>query len=199
MRSRSFIAAAAVVAAPALAVPTHTGEGTYALPGTTAAAEPTLAGMVLKDELVPFKVYATKDVKPMTAIVGTGTIQVRVVKAQDGTLTFYWKVNYDAGSQPVLRTVLVDKVPDRAYDVNWRKDGLGSAAPSQVKVVKYPDGHIQYRFLFDNQPIAPGQSSRFFYLKTGATAYVPANNLLTPLGPDNTTSTVAVAGVLPTF
>ena len=51
-----FLAAAALLAAPAAAVPFKAGSAIVKLPnGTTAAADPTLKGVVQVDRLVPFK------------------------------------------------------------------------------------------------------------------------------------------------
>ena len=63
------------------------------LPGTTEAARPELAGVVLADQLVSFSVTIPTDQHI------TGMIQERVVRESgSGTLDFYWRVFNDSSS-----------------------------------------------------------------------------------------------------
>jgi hypothetical protein len=59
-----------------------------ALPGTTVAARPELAGLVLEDVLTTFNFDGV-----------SGTVQNRVVReTTTGTLDFYWKIDVDANA-----------------------------------------------------------------------------------------------------
>lgn len=142
-----------------------------ALAGTTSAARPELAGLVLEDVLQPFSI-------PAAGI--TGWVQNRVVKETvSGTLDFYWRVTVDPtsnGSVSAFR--LGDFGVANLTDADWRIDGLGSAAPFVGRLFNptgRPDGAIN--FLFTDPAVAPADpfardgGSRFFFLHTDATAY----------------------------
>lgn len=133
------------------------------LTGTTSAARPELAGLVLADELTPFSFSGV-----------TGTVQNRVVRETGtGTLDFYWKVNVDASSTGtgVGAFRLIDFGYSDLKDADWRIDGLGTVAPTTGRLfnsTSYPTGAIN--FLFDGA-VTAGSESRFFFLHTDATSF----------------------------
>jgi hypothetical protein len=134
-----------------------------ALPGTTNAARPELAGTVMEDVLTPFSFSGV-----------TGTVQNRVVKESGtGTLDFYWKVDVDASATGtgVGAFRLIDFAPAKLTDADYRTDGLGTVAPTTARLfnsTSYPTGAIN--FLFDSG-VTAGTESRFFFLHTDATSY----------------------------
>lgn len=134
-----------------------------ALPGTTAAARPELAGTVLEDVITAFSFEGI-----------TGTVQNRVVReTTTGTLDFYWKVNVDRmePSVGVVAFRLIDFGHGNLLDADWRIDGLGSVAPDTARLFNeaiQPTGSIN--FLFDTA-VNAGSQSKFFFLHTNATAY----------------------------
>jgi len=139
-----------------------------ALPGTTVAAEPQLAGTVLEDTLTDF------------AIAGegiTGHIQSRVVRSVDGTLDFYWRVFNDETSRGNIGNFRIGEFLSPEYNANWRIDGLGDVAPTSA--YKFggglaDQGYINFQF-FDAASttglLTPGKSSMFILLDTSATSY----------------------------
>ena len=135
-----------------------------ALPGTTSAARPELAGLVLEDVLTPFSFNGI-----------TGTVQNRVVRENvGGTLDFYWKVNVasNATGAGIEAFRLADFGDSHLKDADWRIDGLGTVAPTIGRLfnaASYPTGDLN--FLFGTPLTAAGQSSKFFFLHTGAKAY----------------------------
>lgn len=162
-----------------------------ALPGTTAAARPELAGTVLEDEITSFNFNGV-----------SGTVQNRVVReTASGTLDFYWKVNVDQNTAGVGIAAfrLADFGYSKIVDADWRIDGLGSVAPTTGRLfnaASYPTGDIN--FLFGN-PIQSGQSSNFFFLHTDATAYAKTASFDLLRSPDQSlsglTSTFAPSAV----
>ena len=167
MRNLVFLAGLAV-AAPVLAVPTGVTPYDLALPGTTAAAEPELAGTVVSDKIVPFAVAGTST--PVS-----GTLQVRTVRNAAGKLAFYWKIANSAGSKGAVTALSFTAFPKQVYDANWRKDGLGTIAPSSVVGnVSVADLKTWVSGFTFKTPVQPGEASRFFFLRTEATASVPA-------------------------
>ncbi len=134
-----------------------------ALPGTTVAARPELAGTVLEDVITAFSFRGI-----------TGTVQNRVVReTASGTLDFIWKINVDSVESDV--GVVAFRLADFGYsnltDADWRIDGLGSVAPSTARLFNQacePTGSIN--FLFDSG-VNAGSQSNFFFLHTDATAY----------------------------
>ena len=163
-----MIIAGLATAAAAGAVTTGTVPFVAALGGTTAAAEPGLAGTVASDALIPFAIASA------TAPV-SGTLQVRVVRNSAGKLAFYWKINNAPASKGSVETFSVAGFPKQPYDANWRKDGLGTVAPSSVEgafsAADLKSWILGFRF---TTPIEPGRSSRFFFLRSGASKTVPA-------------------------
>ncbi|RZI85180.1 MAG: PEP-CTERM sorting domain-containing protein [Rubrivivax sp.] len=168
---RSILSAAALCAgllmqsgAQAVALTQPVGSfADTALPGTTSAARPELAGVVVEDVLTPFSFNGV-----------TGTVQNRVVReTASGTLDFYWKVNVDSSATGAGITAF--RLGDFGYisivDADWRVDGLGTVAPTTGRLfnaASHPEGDIN--FLFDS-PVTAGQSSKFFFLHTDALNY----------------------------
>jgi hypothetical protein len=171
----SLIFAGLLIAAPALAIPTPAGPFDLAIPGTTAVAEPVLAGKVESDKLVPF-------VLPSASAPGSGTVQVRTVRGADGKLAFYWKINNAASSKASIDAIHLSDFAKAPYDANWRKDGLGTVAPTSVAAGLSGDfKQWIYGFRFKT-PIKPGESSRFFFLRSSAAASKPGKARLTGNG-----------------
>jgi hypothetical protein len=164
------------MAAPVLAVPTPVTPFALPLPGTTAAAEPDLAGTVISDKLVPFAIASE-------SAPANGTLQVRVVRNGAGKLAHYWKINNSPSSKGNVQTFSVTGFPKTAHDSNWRKDGLGTVAPSSVEgffsIADFKTWIYGFRFKI---PVKPGESSRFFFIRGGATASVPATARITGSG-----------------
>ncbi|HEX8062691.1 MAG TPA: hypothetical protein VF535_05695 [Allosphingosinicella sp.] len=174
------------IAAPVLAVPTGVAPFETALPGTTSAAEPDLAGTVVSDKLVPFAIASA------TAPVA-GTLQVRIVRNAAGALAFYWKVNNAAASKGQVETVSFTGLPKQPFDANWRKDGLGTVPPTTIEgalsAADLKTWIVGFRFKL---PVKPGESSRFFFLRGSATASAPAVARIT--GGGGASGEIAVSG-----
>jgi hypothetical protein len=153
-------ATAAALATPAQAVTLVQGSDT-ALPGTTAAAEPQLAGVIIEDWLQPFS-YA--------AYGGTvsGNVQSRVVRSSgDGTLDFYWRVLVDEQAAGPVASLRLGHFVAPEYDANWRIDGLGSEAPYAAHLFDASTGFVNFKF----HAVQPGESSNFVFFDSSATAY----------------------------
>ena len=167
MRRMSLLALLAI-ATPVLAVPTPAVPFEVPLPGTSAAAEPGLAGTVISDKVLPFTIANAN-------VPVSGTLQVRVVRNASGKLAFYWKINNAATSKAGIESLSFGDFPKQAYDANWRNDGLGTVAPSTA-VGMYSVGDLKtwVTGFYFKAPVKPGESSRFFFLRSGATASVPA-------------------------
>lgn len=139
-----------------------TTTGDYAISGTTVAANPQLAGLVLEDTISNFSISGAGESL-------LGTIQNRVVRSSvDGTLDFYWRITPTSGEGDIsaFRVLGFD-----GYTLNadWRVDGLGSVAPTTARYFGPGSGAIN--FLFDGGEVGVGQSSYFFFLDTNATSY----------------------------
>lgn len=160
MRISFFVAGALALAwgVPASAVPLPVG--VTALPGTTAALRPELAGVVLADRLVAYSNGGGTD----------GFVQQRVVRETDsGTLDFYWRIlPSDGGDAPVtaFRTI---GFTDFVSDGDWRIDGVGDVAPTAAR--NFGGGAVN--FLFSDPAVGPASdaSSNFFFLRTSAVRF----------------------------
>jgi hypothetical protein len=132
-RSAAYVFAALfgmVTALPAFAVPGGP------LPGTTVAAMPELAGVVIEDVIRPFHIPLAGGGRI------TGTLQDRVVSENTtGALDFYYSIKNGITSTGVgpLGTNIPDITevirrsfpPSVTTDMDWRIDGLGEIAPAK--------------------------------------------------------------------
>ena len=143
-----------------------------ALPGTTAAAEPQLAGTVLADELIPFSFSAGPGLGNIT-----GQVQQRVVRSSvDGTIDFYWRVINNANSAAAIGSFRVGGFVSPEYNANWRSDGVGDIAPSAAhRFTGSYASSVNFLFTSDGTGLGggvfPGQSSKLFFFDTTATSY----------------------------
>jgi hypothetical protein len=134
------------------------------LAGTTAAARPELAGTVVADVDTPFTLGTV-----------SGFVQNRVVRETgSGTLDFYWRVQLDPNVE-ASDSIDALRIGNFGYasmtDADWRIDGLGTVPASTARLFNpgvHPDGDINFLFGPD---IQAGESSMFFFLHTGATAF----------------------------
>ncbi|GAB4511752.1 MAG: hypothetical protein Tsb0026_15070 [Sulfuricaulis sp.] len=135
-----------------------------ALAGTTAAASPELAGIVLEDVIRPFTIEWGAGLSM------TGTIQDRVVRSDvDNTLIFSYRIINDATSDAPLRFVMREDYAGFTTDVDWRSDGLGVTGPNFA--TRSFDGSDVTFFFNGLAMIDPGEDSNFFFIKTNATTY----------------------------
>ena len=154
------------------AVPVTINGGAVVPPGTTAAANPALAGPVLADTVSHWE--SADD--PLYGFPGaTGTLQSRVVRETlTGTLDFYWRLTVDGVSYPndvptdlnLYGLPVADLLTGGAYDVDYRLDGLGTVAPGSVSASPFV-----LSYTFDPQTLGPNQSSYFLLLHSNATSY----------------------------
>jgi hypothetical protein len=139
------------------------------LQGTTLVARPELAGTVVEEVLRPFSIDFGGG---RTA---TGTIQDRVVRETAGTLDFYYRVFNDSTSEGAINFVVRNlQVNPWAFstDVDFRLDEPGDiGAESASRNALGSPGGDQIFVNFLDTSIEPGESSRFFFMKTNATSY----------------------------
>lgn len=140
------------------------GAGPVLLPGTTVAAEADLAGTVIHDKLIPFRIVSAAG-----ALLFEGVLQDRVVKGNNGDLHFYYRIrDTKAGLNGIIRYVTtISYAATPMLSVDWRPDGLGTINPISVQRSGAPGSTV--RFEFPNagaQVLVGGRESKFFYLKT---------------------------------
>jgi hypothetical protein len=160
-----------------------------ALPGTTSALNPQLAGIVLEDDTQAFSFVADG---------GTisGTVQSRVVRSTvDGTLDFYWRVVSDATSSGAISAFRLGSFLANEYDADWRIDGVGDTSPLAAMHFNDLLGNTNFQFAsVAGGGIAAGTSSFFMFFDTSATRYArTAKYDLTNMG------TTEISGIYDTF
>lgn len=103
----------------------------------------------------------------------TGQVQNRVVLKGDGTYFFAWRIFNDANSSGKIQDLRTIGFETPVYDGDWDNTSLGDMAPTQAFLFSMPGGFVNFNFNRSTDPggLTPGQSSRFFYLDTNATAY----------------------------
>ncbi|HJU99342.1 MAG TPA: PEP-CTERM sorting domain-containing protein [Burkholderiaceae bacterium] len=166
--SRLLATAAALAVTQSVMAVTLPANTYVSLPGTTVAAEPQLAGVVLEDQVQAFSFNNGSGIV-------SGTVQSRVVRSSvDGTLDFYWRVISDRSSAGDIGSFRLGNFVAPEYNANWRSDGLGNVAPDAayhfgaplVGYVNYIFGHTQ-----GDPYLTPGSESYFMFLDTSATSY----------------------------
>jgi len=152
--AQAAMAAQAQILAPGTTIPVF---------GTTLAASPSLDGTVVQDRTRTFSfASATGSV--------TGQLEDRVVKADDGTFDFYWRISVDAGSTGRVFDLYLSNFTDElahALVANYRLDGVGTVP---VKAAARSADGSQITFDFSDGPAA-GQTTYLLFLDTQATHY----------------------------
>ncbi|MGD2074437.1 MAG: VPLPA-CTERM sorting domain-containing protein [Gammaproteobacteria bacterium] len=154
------------------AVVLNPGDTGVALPGTTVAANPQLAGTIIIDEAIPFSFSAGSGLGNIT-----GQVQQRIVRSSvDNTLDFYWRVQNHPTSAGAIGSFRIGDFVSPEYNANWRIDGLGDTAPSDAtRFSGILESFVNFDFdVFSTDPadgLLPGQSSYFMFLDTTATNY----------------------------
>jgi hypothetical protein len=147
---------------------TQLGRGqTVSLRGTTSAARPELAELVLRDRLIDFEIRnAAGD------LIYKGKLQDRVVKSGvDGTLSFYLFIRNTQQDLPgAITSVTRGNFANFQTDVEFRVDGLGHIGPKEAN--RSSDGE-NITFDFEKEPVHSGNDSRFFFILTDTTEYAP--------------------------
>lgn len=145
------------------------GAGPIALIGTTSAAEPELAGIVLLDKLIPFSIS-----NPAGALLFKGELQNRVIKSSsNGFLHFYYSIrNTQADLNGVVQSLSTKSFAlSGSVHADWRVDGLGDVSPIEVSRSGGTGELIQFRFPSSGSALAGGLESNFFFLKTKSLRY----------------------------
>jgi len=161
----------AALASPWAQAVTVSPGSTVALPGTTVAAEPDLAGTIVQDDIVPFTICCTNSNTGGSVDI-TGTVQERVVLAVDGFYDFYWRVFVDSTSSAALGYFRLGNFGalTASYNINYRTDDLGSTAPGSITRFSGSQANF-YNYNFSPGGIAPGSTSFFLFMDTTATSY----------------------------
>jgi len=172
VRKITYLLVLAAVASPWAHAVTVSPGSTVALPGTTAAAEPDLAGTIVQDDLVPFTICCTNSNPGGGPVDITGSVQERVVLAADGFYDFYWRVFVDSTSSAALGYFRLGNFGalTASYNINYRTDGLGSTAPGSITRFSGSQANF-YNYNFSPGGIAPGSTSFFLFMDTTATSY----------------------------
>ncbi len=153
---------------------------TVPLPGSTAAAEPDLAGIVIHDALIDFVIKNASG-----ALLCRGQLQNRVVRSNPAPIArlmpflhFYYRIR--GVSSPATAALLgrirrVETIRFAGFDplrVDFRPDGLGSVPPRRAIRNALPGQLVV--FDFQEPPLPCGVESRFFFIKTSALAFAPS-------------------------
>lgn len=171
---RPYVAGIALVFLPTFALAVPLGfDDTVFLPGTTAFAEPDLAGFVINDNLIVDTMHVNDT--PF-GLIGTSVQNRVVLSSTDGTLIFGPRLL--TATNITFAPFLIDRVELYNFggfdvDVNYRTDGLGDRGPTQAS--RSADGDtLSFDFGF---PLVGGnlsqtqEDSYFFSLNTDATAF----------------------------
>ena len=139
--------------------------GNVSIVGTTNAANPDLAGTVVRDVVTDLTLTTASGARVEFSI------QDRVVKRKaTGTLDFYFRVIHKADSKDAIGYVRRSKFGNgMTLDVDYRTDGVGTVGARAVQ--RSGAGGDVVTFDFANNPITPGKESRLHFIATKATAF----------------------------
>ena len=144
--------------------------------GTTAAAEPGLAGKVVEDQTTPFDYtgWFQDSFSGRPPLYGevTGNVRSRVVLAKDGSYDFYWQVTVNANSFLPVAALNLSGLAPATYNADWRSDMKGEVQPAVV--MEQVSGEVNWRFgqyIAPSAEIYPGQTSYFLFLDSDARFY----------------------------
>lgn len=157
------IAAALVLSATAVAlavsVPLPPG-GSITVPATTPAAEPDLAGTIIHDVSLPFTI------KKNGAVLCAGQLQNRVVRSsKGGGLDFYYRIRRTSG-QGAINRIETTNFSSAAFNVAYRKDGLGTVPPQRATRSPAAGARITFALTDPTLSCAQHRESRFILIKT---------------------------------
>lgn len=182
------LAALALVASHSAAYAATLAPGDSALlPGTTAAAEPDLAGAVIRDDTQPLRVTGGVPVGVDPDLFPTGfTVQDRVTRSNNtGNLIFGPRLRDSFNINPFAGNFLVDAVEVTGYagfdvNANYRTDGAGVRGPTFAE--RSGDGDtLTFTFGFPlfvgNMMGLPQEDSYFFSIETDAEAFDESGTL----------------------
>ena len=160
---------------------------TKAVRGTTVAARPELAGVVLRDELIDFEIRNAAG-----KVVFAGKVQDRVSQSnQQKTLSFIFRIRNTNPDLPGRITEVRRKgFGGWKTDVDYRLDGLGTIGPDSFK--RDPKG-MTVGFSFGKTPVTPGAESRFCFVLTDAAGFDAKAGSLVIIADDGSKVTLQVA------
>jgi hypothetical protein len=154
-------------ASAALAVSAPLAPGAnIAVPSTTAASEPTLAGGVIHDALVPFSIKTAAG-----EVLCTGQLQDRVVRStRTGRLDFYYRIRSTQGPGAV-RGVATSAFGGVPLQVGYRLDGLGTVPPRLANRSPTPGAVVTFEITDPPVSCAQHQETRFILIRTPVSAF----------------------------
>jgi hypothetical protein len=174
--------AASIFASPAWAsVWLSPGAAPSALPGTTAAAESDLAGVVVEDRLTPFTIAL-----PGGAPLFQGKLQARIVRSNaTGLLHFVYRIrDTRQGLNGIVKSAWVQSFPSTLTPrlaADWSPDGLGVVAPQFAQRAGGVGAIVRFDFDTVGDVLVGGRDSRFFFLKTMAKNSKPGGKFVLQL------------------
>jgi hypothetical protein len=158
------LAAAAFLTLLPISSPLAPG-ATISLNFSTAATEPDLAGVVVRDTLIPFTITDS-----LGRAMCKGQLQDRVVRSNTtGLLHFYYRIRGARGGHTINAVATVNFGAD-TLNVAYRQDGLGAVHP--VAALRNPAGN-RVEFRFKEPGLRCDRESRFFFIKTKAKNFGP--------------------------
>jgi hypothetical protein len=171
----ALMAALVATSARAVVVP---ADGSALLPGTSLAADASLAGTVIAELVVPFSFTVVAGGFPDgPQPVGTvsGSFESLVVREDgSGTLDFYWRVSNDADSYTTISTLELRNFAPAPYDADWRTDLAGDRGFSSATAYTLDVPAVFFNIQIDTSLFAylqPGESSDYAFLRTDATQF----------------------------
>lgn len=173
----SLIVGALLVAVNAAHAAVLVPGGSTAVAGTTHAADPTLGGVVINDNILTAPLLRIPD--PSSIFFVGFDIQNRVMQSDtDGSMIFGPRLGFVAnvsGGNFFIDSLVLHGYGDFATDVAYRTDGLGDAGPTFAE--RSLDGDtltLDYGFplVINNLSQGVHQESHFLSIKTDATHFV---------------------------
>lgn len=145
------------------------GGAPVALPGASVAIEGDLAGVVVRDDLIPFRITNAAG-----ALLFEAKLQNRLVRsARTGLLHFYYRIrDTRPGLNGIVRSVMTKSFDSSSTILaDWRRDGLGIVNPIQGQRSPALGEILKFNFDTVSNVLVGGRDSRFFFVKTKDQSY----------------------------
>jgi hypothetical protein len=141
--------------------------GSIAVPSTTAATEPTLAGCVIHDALVPFSIKTAAE---------------EVLRAGNCRIGACGRHGRVGSTSTIASVTLRGREPATAafggppLRVSYRLDGLGTVPPRLATRGSAPGALVTFEMADPPVSCAQHQETRFIFIRTPATAFHAGGN-----------------------
>jgi hypothetical protein len=138
---------------------------TIAINGVNSFQQPSLIGLVVRDELIPFEITDSTGI-----VILSGILEDKVVKSSDvGTHIFQSRIReLNSAHAAQINTISFSGYSQVMTEADVLLNGIGDTAPTRVRRTTNPGDQITFQY---DVALIPPQESSFTTIATNATAF----------------------------